>query len=93
MRYPLALRAFAVCIPLCALVACGKSDGQQGNGPIEVAVTRIEERAVPLTLEAVGRTEGAKEVEIRARVSGIIEKRQYNEGAFVRACAGRPSAS
>ncbi len=87
MRYPLALRAFAVCIPLCALVACGKSDGQQGNGPIEVAVTRIEERAVPLTLEAVGRTEGAKEVEIRARVSGIIEKRQYNEGAFVRAGA------
>ncbi|HEY6642512.1 efflux RND transporter periplasmic adaptor subunit [Povalibacter sp.] len=47
----------------------------------------IIERSVPVTLEAVGRTEGAKEVEIRARVSGIIEKRLYAEGAYVKAGA------
>lgn len=69
------------------MIACGDSAGDQASNPIEVSVTRIEERTIPLTLEAVGRTEGAKEVEIRARVSGIIEKRQYNEGAFVRAGA------
>jgi membrane fusion protein (multidrug efflux system) len=38
-------------------------------------------------LEAVGRTEGSKEVEIRARVSGIVQKRLYDEGSFVRAGA------
>ena len=38
-------------------------------------------------LEAVGRTEGSKEVEIRARVSGIVQKHLYNEGSFVRAGA------
>ena len=41
-------------------------------------------RPVPVMLEAVGRTEGSKEVEIRARVSGIIQKQRYTEGSFVR---------
>ncbi len=52
-----------------------------------VTTLTVSERTVPLTLEAVGRTEGAKEVEIRARVSGIIEKRLYSEGAYVKAGA------
>jgi membrane fusion protein, multidrug efflux system len=43
--------------------------------------------SAPIVLEAVGRTEGSKEVEIRARVSGIVQKRLYDEGSFVRAGA------
>ena len=45
----------------------------------------IAAHRIPVTFEAVGRTEGSKEVEIRARVSGIVEKRLYAEGTFVRA--------
>lgn len=38
---------------------------------------------VPVAFEYVGRTVGAREVEIRARVTGIIQKRNYREGARV----------
>lgn len=40
---------------------------------------------VPIQIEAVGQTEGAREVEVRARVGGIIEKRLYQEGDAVKA--------
>ena len=42
---------------------------------------------VPIAFEAVGQAEGSREVEIRARVSGILEKRVYDEGAPVKAGA------
>jgi membrane fusion protein (multidrug efflux system) len=34
--------------------------------------------------EAVGRTEGSREVQVRARVSGILEKQMYTEGDAVK---------
>lgn len=50
-------------------------------------VTMLESIPVsmPITAEAVGQTEGAKEVEIRPRVGGILLKRKYNEGSPVKA--------
>ena len=43
---------------------------------------------MPVSAEAVAQTEGAKEVEIRPRVGGILLKRLYEEGAAV--AAGQP---
>jgi membrane fusion protein (multidrug efflux system) len=37
--------------------------------------------------ESVGRTEGSREVQVRARVSGILEKQMYVEGESVKAGA------
>jgi membrane fusion protein (multidrug efflux system) len=68
------------------LAACGKA-ATTADKPIPVTTRQVEPRSVPIVLEAVGRTEGSKEVEIRARVSGIVQKRLYNEGSFVRAGA------
>jgi membrane fusion protein, multidrug efflux system len=42
---------------------------------------------MPFVVETVGRTEGSKEVELRARVSGILQKQLYAEGATVAAGA------
>lgn len=84
-RSPALIPAVLFCIGL--LAGCGRSDGAKTDNPVAVSTLLIAERTVPLKLEAVGRTEGAKEVEVRARVSGIIEKRLYSEGAFVRAGA------
>ncbi|HKS54161.1 MAG TPA: efflux RND transporter periplasmic adaptor subunit [Steroidobacteraceae bacterium] len=67
------------------LAACGDKADPNANKPIPVSTRQVESRSVPIVLEAVGRTEGSKEVEIRARVSGIVQKRLYNEGSFVRA--------
>lgn len=70
------------------LAACGQS-GAQGPGaampPPEVNVVQVEARDLPQTFEYVGQTAGSRETEVRARVSGILEKRLYEEGSVVKA--------
>jgi membrane fusion protein (multidrug efflux system) len=85
-RYCSALPRLVLSLPVFVwLAACGGHGEQNGEKPIPVTTQQVEPRAVPLVMEAVGRTEGSKEVEIRARVSGIVQKRLYDEGSFVRA--------
>jgi membrane fusion protein (multidrug efflux system) len=45
----------------------------------------VASKVTPLVVEIVGRTEGSKEVELRARVSGILEKQTYAEGSNIKA--------
>ena len=47
---------------------------------VEMQPTRAE-----TSVEAVAQTEGAREVEVRARVGGILEKRVFEEGSAVKA--------
>ncbi|WP_223259915.1 efflux RND transporter periplasmic adaptor subunit [Candidatus Methylopumilus planktonicus] len=73
---------------LFSLVGCQKPPEQSGMPPnFVLPVTMLESIPVsmPITAEAVGQTEGAKEVEIRPRVGGILLKRKYNEGSPVKA--------
>jgi membrane fusion protein (multidrug efflux system) len=53
--------------------------------PANVAALKIEARDVELEFEYVGQISASREVEIRARVTGIIEKRLYTEGRIVKA--------
>jgi membrane fusion protein (multidrug efflux system) len=53
--------------------------------PLAVSVKRVALERVPIALEAVGQAEGSREVEVRARVAGILEKRLFEEGAPVKA--------
>lgn len=80
-----AFRYVLILAVLVATAGCQKNAEIHSGEPVPVTTLQVSERSVPVTLQAVGRTEGAKEIEIRARVSGIIEKRLYAEGAFVRA--------
>ena len=80
-------------IPLLAVMGgCGK--GEQGGGgmhgmpPAAVTYEVVAPRDITVEREYVGQTNGSREVEIRARVNGIIEKRLYEEGSVVR--AGQP---
>ena len=74
------------------LTACGKSQQQAGGfhgfPPADVTVQTVEPQTFPVRFEYVGQTQGSKDVEVRARVTGIIEKRLYQEGSFVK--AGQP---
>jgi len=54
---------------------------------LPAVVLQVAPQRVPIAVEAVGQVEGSKEVEVRARVSGIVLKRLYNEGDLVRAGA------
>lgn len=51
---------------------------------IPAKVLEVAPQRVPIVLESVGQVQGSKEVEVRARVSGILLKRLYAEGDFVR---------
>ena len=87
------MRLLIVLLPF-ILAACGqggaqekKADAAKGAGPVTVAAIDVAPRAVPVSFEAVGRTEGSRDVQVRARVAGIIEEQLYNEGDNVKAGA------
>lgn len=75
------------------LSACGKNDAptampaQSQPQPVAARTQEMALQKVPVVIESVGRTEGAREVEVRARVSGILEKQLFAEGQPVRAGA------
>jgi membrane fusion protein (multidrug efflux system) len=86
-------RTFIAVGALAVLAACGQGDAQDKKAaaakgaPPAIAVSVIEAapRAVPVTFEAVGRTEGSREVQVRARVAGILERQLFTEGDSVKA--------
>ena len=85
-----ARRFFVRFVPFAAAIlvaACGPSQqgGFQGFPAPEVTTFVVEPKAVPATYEYVGQTAGSKEVEVRARVSGILERKLYQEGSAVTA--------
>ena len=77
------------------LAACGpsgggdKGGGHGGSGPgggmpaPAVNVVEVAPQALPVSFEYVGQTVGSREVEVRARVTGILLKRNFKEGAPV----------
>src|SRR5687767_4474746 len=70
------------------LAACKGEQAQPAPPPPEVAVQTVGDTAVPLDLTYTARTMGSREVEVRARVGGILIKRRYEEGSRVK--AGQP---
>ena len=79
-----------------AVAGCSQGDakqkdakGEAKDAPPAVAVTALDValREVPVAFESVGRAEGSREVQVRARVNGILERQMYNEGDAVKAGA------
>lgn len=71
------------------LTACGQ--GPQGGpppgfgGPSPVEVVTVGPRDLPVVFEYTGQARGSREVEVRARVGGILLRRNYTEGGLVKA--------
>ncbi|HLX24358.1 MAG TPA: efflux RND transporter periplasmic adaptor subunit [Usitatibacter sp.] len=80
---PVALFAISL-----AIASCGQQGGHGGMGggmpPTPVAVQEIQPHTVAVQFEYPAQTAGSREAEVRARVSGILLKRNYEEGATVR---------
>jgi len=68
------------------LAGCGegKHAGPHGFPPAQVTIAEVTARDLPVSWEYVGQTTGSKDVEVRARVTGILEKKLYAEGGPVR---------
>ena len=66
-----------------SLLGCGKPSvgaGHHGMPPATVVVINAQKQTVPFVLELPATLLGGKEVEVRARVSGILESRNFVEG-------------
>ncbi|MES2934020.1 MAG: efflux RND transporter periplasmic adaptor subunit [Pseudomonadota bacterium] len=53
--------------------------------PPEVTVVTVQAKDKAIGFEYVGQTAGSRETEVRARISGILENRLYEEGSRVKA--------
>lgn len=83
---------------LLALSACGKSEdsaqqgtnaaaGQQPPAPV-VGVVTVQPESVTISTDLPGRLESHRSADILPQVGGIIKKRLFKEGSYVR--AGQP---
>ena len=69
------------------LGACDNASGvaakHAGPPPADVAIQKVVPHDLPASYEYVGQTAGSRDIEVRARVSGILLKRNFDEGHAV----------
>ena len=54
-----------------------------GMPPPEVAVVTVQPKTLPVSFDFTGQVAGYREVEVRARVAGILKERNFTEGESV----------
>ena len=74
----------AAALGLAALLSCGKAR-QAAAPPLQVEVTAVTQRDVPLVHEWIGTVDGYVNAEIRPQVEGYLLKQVYREGFPVKA--------
>jgi membrane fusion protein (multidrug efflux system) len=80
------LAALVVLAALAALAACGDKAPPSGPPPApEVGVVTVAARTLDVPTELPGRVEAARVAQVRARVTGIVQKRLFAEGSDVKA--------
>jgi membrane fusion protein (multidrug efflux system) len=74
---------------LLPLSGCGDGRPQQNQRPpTEVGIVVLQPQRAELTTELPGRTVAFRIAQVRPQITGIIQKRLFEEGAYVR--AGQP---
>ena len=82
------IAAGGVLTTILILGGCGQQPNKSGpppGGPPEVAVVTIQPKRLVITTELAGRTSANLVAELRPQVSGIIQKRLFEEGSNVKA--------
>lgn len=82
------LRLGALCAIALAMSACATEEENGGRGVPEVGYVTVAVQAVPVTTALGGRTVAFETSEVRPQVNGLIRRRLFTEGGFVR--AGQP---
>src|SRR6187402_3752064 len=76
-----------ICTLLLLLAAC--SAGEQGDRPPQqVGFVVVRPAAVPVSVTLAGRTVAYETSEVRPQINGLIRRRLFTEGSYVR--AGQP---
>ena len=81
----------AMVLQLLAATACDRAGGKDTKSgaappppPPVVVVAEVEQRTVAIVRDFVARTEGIPTVDVRARVSGMLQHVNYREGSEVK---------
>jgi multidrug efflux system membrane fusion protein len=73
---------------IAALGGCGKESAPAGRrgagGPAPVVAGMVERKVAPLALEAIGSVEAIRTANVRAQVTGILQKVDFQEGREVK---------
>lgn len=77
-------RAIGALMTTMVLAACQDKGAPPAPPPPEVGVLRVEVKTTPLSIDIVGDIRAFREVELRPRVSGIVEKQMFRPGQMVR---------
>ncbi|KVE39444.1 efflux RND transporter periplasmic adaptor subunit [Burkholderia sp. TSV86] len=67
------------------LAACGKKESAPAPQTPEVGVVAVQPQSVPVVTELPGRTNAFLVAQVRARVDGIVLRREFVEGSDVKA--------
>ncbi|OGA49688.1 MAG: hypothetical protein A3F74_03230 [Betaproteobacteria bacterium RIFCSPLOWO2_12_FULL_62_58] len=80
------LKAALLLALVLSAAGCKPSTPQGGPNfpPPVVTVAAVEPKDVAVTYEYTAQTAGYREVEVRARVTGILQRRNYKEGSVVK---------
>jgi membrane fusion protein (multidrug efflux system) len=70
---------------LASLAGCKKASGPPKLGAPDVTVMTVVAQDTPVSLEFTAQTQSSREVEIRARVDGFLDRRMYSEGDKIKA--------
>jgi membrane fusion protein (multidrug efflux system) len=70
---------------LLLLAACGdKAEPQKGGMKVPVSVVTVQPAKTQVFVDLPGRVEAIKDAEIRARVTGIVEEINFDQGSDVK---------
>ena len=85
MRPPRTAAAGLLLAVAALLAGCNPAGSQPfpGMPPPEVSVVTVQPKTEPVNFEYTGQLAGYREVEVRARVGGILLKRNFTEGGKV----------
>ncbi len=84
------IRLIGPLLVLPALLSCGKRPPESAGGPrgkmhpAQVSIVEVKPATIDVTYDYAAQIAGFKDVEIRARVTGILQKRLYQEGGPVK---------
>src|ERR1700719_2085381 len=70
------------------LAACGSAKPAPAPPPPQVSVVTVHGGSVSITIELPGRTSAFLVAQVRARVDGIVLKRDFKEGGDVKTAEG-----
>lgn len=83
-RFPSPVPYAGVVLALALSAGCSPAPAPTGAATPQVTVLRAKPQVLPLTRDLVGRVAAFRSADVRARVPGILLKRNYREGSEVK---------